>query len=617
MLAGPVAGLTEPVATHAPELEGDSGLTESLPDGFLLRRRMLEARLGEAIGPALSPSVPSRRALPADREALRAQRAALLDIAEFDLGHVLAPEGLSALDALPETLPADEALRRDRLALALHTVDSRDRPLPEAAAAILADPGGWADQPVYAALQHRRAGRDAEAARALRPALERLPTLPPRLRQSVLVGLLDVAVAARDWPSARALTRRIEPRTELSRSSGYLFLLGQAAQEGDDLLGAFDRWRTAGAGNDLWAHKARVALVEMGLETRTLLAAEARHLLGQEARMWSGDAHAIALYRRMAELDLEMGDRIAAIGDFATLIYRHPDSDAAALARQQARSLWTSFYEDGAAGSLSLTDYLSGHRRIAPDFRFEAGFDRMTEQLADRFLQAGATLVAANEYRETRSFLDASQELGLGEADHGHLDDLGLKEAEARLRGGQFDEVIEVLDEGLRTDDPARRARRAILRARAHSARGDHADVAAMPPPDASAEFLRLKGIAHFDRQEWAEARAAYGGLLDLLGADMRFDDAARLVLASHHLGDRAAVRALVDRFPGLPASAEWQTLARVLAREAPALLPLREAAVRDRVARAATTLEQVESLDPDALHGGPNASPEEDHTED
>lgn len=556
---------------------------------FLEARRRLQGRLAAAMAGG-GPDTPQTDA----------EIGAILDLAELHLAHVMVPEGLSYLAALDDVLPPEDAMRRAALELVFGVLDTRHDPaMTDRAKRLLGDAyEGWDEQPLMLALHHAGAGRMEAAGPHLAQAEARLSALSAPMHEAVLPLLLDAAVATSEWQTAQSLAMRISKLPRLAEAPAYRYLLGRTAEAGEDILAAFDHYRAASAGADAWAHRARMALVEMGLRTETLDRHDARALLAQARRRWSGDQLEIDMLQRIVRLDLELDDPVSALEVLATLISRQPEAPEAALARQQARSLWSDFYDRGAEGELSLSSFLRGHRSIAPDYRFQPGFDVETEQFADRFLAEGATQVAADEYGAIHDYLLVSQDLGLSAVEDARLDALRLKRAEALIRGGQLDEAAHVLAAGIDSDDPRLTDRLNLLEARLHAERGEADGVVETRLKLPSTDYLRLKARAHFDREHWAEAQGIYAQILERKGDEMPFGDAINMLLATYRAGDKATTLALANRFPDLTRSEQWAHIARGLTEAAPDVLPLREAAARAGMEQARTTLETLERLD-------------------
>jgi tetratricopeptide (TPR) repeat protein len=411
----------------------------------------------------------------------------------------------------------------------------------------------------------------------------------------VLPGLLEAAIETGQWRIARDLAAQFTDHAELHGSPAYHFLLGRAAETGADLLAAMDSYARAGNGGDLWAHRARVALVAMGLRSGTLEAREAMTLLAQVRQLWWGDAQARAVLRDLAVLQAAEGETLAALDSLGALINRYPISDEAGVARERARELIDSLYARGAAGEMPLAEFLAAHRRIAPDFRFDPNFAPAAERFADTFRAAGATRIAADEYGAIHDHLAVAQDLGLALVPPTRLDGLRLKAAEALIFGGRNEEAATMLRAGLLSDDPGLRDRFNTLAAELYSATGASDAVIETQVFVPTESYLRAKAVAYFDLGDWAGAERAYDQLFALYGPDLDFAVAVYLVLATFRNGHGAQAVAMARRFSELNEHPEWGGIVASLTDEAPELLPLRRDTAQRRIDNAARTLERLD----------------------
>lgn len=533
-------------------------------------------------------------ALGAAQAASPEQALALLDLAEFRFAHAMAAEGRSMLQPLESAQLAPAfAARLAALQLALCLIDPL-RPDPPEAAALLLTPryAAWPDQPLFLALAAIREAGPTAAAEHLPAAAARLARFPPAVRAAVLPDLLEAAIVGGQWQLARDLAAEFAHHAELRDGTAFHFLLGQAAEAGGDALAALDSYVRAAEGEDLWAHRARVALVELGLATSTLEPGEAVSLLAQERQLWVGDQHARHVLLRLADLQAQAGDTIAALETIAALLDRYPGSTEADLARTEARAMIDSVYAAGAAGELSLAAFLSAHNRIAPGFRYDPAFAAAAEAFANRFRAAGATGIAAEEYGLTHDYLAVSRDLGLAEVADERLDALRLQQAETLIDGGWLDAAAEVLRTGNQSSDPGLADRLNALRARLYAETGAAAEVVATEVFVPSESYLRTKAAAHFDLGNWARAEQAYDQLYGIYGPDIDFADAVNLILASFRNGHREKAVDLARRFPDITDRPEWAEIAASLNETAPDLLPLRRQTAQDRVDRAAEVLD-------------------------
>ena len=546
-----------------------------------------------------------RKSEPPDEDGLPvqgpAEARALSELGAFNLAHGLAGEGLEALSLLELTPWPSQQLRHASLELGLGVLDPLKRPLTERAKALL-DPkyAAWRDQALLLTLYHHRENNLAEAGRYVDLAAKRLYLYPEPVVQRALVPLMDVAVETGQWRTARRLARHFMEDPELSEAPPYLFLMGLTAERGGDAVTAFDYYLKAGTGRGLWAHRARMALVNLGLATGTLPKERARDMLAQVSRAWNGDRYGLEALQTLADLDLQLEQPEAALDTYASIITRYPDLPEAKMARQQARSLWSSFYQRGASGELSLSEQLAGHRKIAMSYRFEPGMADLTEALADRFRDAGATVLAADEYRDTHDFLMISRDLGLDDVPDRRLDLLRLKQAEMLMQGGQYDELEYLLAEGLQSGEPDLEDRFRVIEARLETERGATDEVVRINAAEPSVHLLRLRAAAYFGQGDWGNAKAVYAQVLDRMGNDIPEADAVRLLLSAHRSGDKPLALDLADRFPDLAADPNWTRVARGITQEVERPRILTEASAEERlesVGEALDYLRELESL--------------------
>lgn len=525
----------------------------------------------------------------------------LLALARLHYRHAQGPEGLSVLEGLDRAnLSATQEMRRAVLELALGLIDPRDIGLTPRAQALLGPAyAAWPDQQLFLALQSVRQRRFDDAADLLADVRDRMDRLPETYQEVVLPGLLEAAIATENWRVARDFALAFRKHAALRNSGAFHYLLGRAAEAGQDLLAAFDSYTLASAEHSLFGHRARTAIVSMGLRHELLSIHEARNILDRETHLWRGDDYALAVLTDLAALDRADGDRVGAVRTYGSILDRFPERQEAGLARQKARALIAEIYADGASGDLGLADFLIAHRKIAPDFRFEPGFDAQGEKFADRFLAVGSTLVAAQEYQAVHDHLAVARDLGLADVNDRRLDELLLKQVTSLELGGQYDEALTALREPLASGDPDLEDRRSELLAKLYASTGQSAAVLETSIANPDVNFLRLKARAYFDREDWAASQAIYQQMWDQVGQELPFEDAIGLLLSSYRSGDLTTTMTLSREFPELTSIPQWSTIAAGLTDPAAQLWPLREDTARMRMDSATQALENVQQVAP------------------
>ncbi|MGY3439970.1 hypothetical protein [Marinovum sp. KMM 9879] len=526
---------------------------------------------------------------------------ALIDLAEFHFAHGMMSEGLSLLSEVQgRAVPLAYRLRAEALELALGLLDPLGRPLSARAQRLLEPQHArWPDQVLLLTLSRLNAGACGAAGSGLRGAFDRLQRFPAPVRERVLPALLDCAIDGQQWRLARDIAGRFEDHAGLRDGAALHFLLGKVAETGDAPMAAFDSYAQAQGDTGLWGHRARRALVDLGLRHEALTAAEAVELLALEAELWRGDALAADTLVDLADLRVIAGDPVAAIETYGRLMVRHARTPVAEQAAAKAIALTREMYAKGAEGTLSMSGFMALHARAAPWLRFTPGFAEAAERFADTFHAAGATVMAAQEFATIRNYLMAGQDLGLFDADTGQIDRLAVKEAEALLHGGQFEVLGALLAAPPTPKDPEMAQRLALVSARYLDETGQRAALVSADGAGAPEQVLRLRAQARFEREEWAEAQAAYALLAQRAGADLPLPDAIRYLLAAHRSGDAEAARALAVRFETLADVPEWAEVVGSLTAPPADLLPLREGTARQRIDNAQEMLDTL---------SGPNA---------
>ncbi|WP_353475735.1 hypothetical protein PVT71_24425 (plasmid) [Salipiger sp. H15] len=526
---------------------------------------------------------------------------ALTDLAEFYFAHAMAPEGLSVLEAVAgEGVPPAHTLRARAFELALGLIDERDRPLTPRAASLL-EPAhaAWPDQPLFRAMEQARSGDCVEAGALLTEAMARLARFPAPVQARVLPGFLECAIETGQWRLARDIAASFDGYPELKDGAAYFYLLGKVAEVADEPLAAFDSYAHVMDGQDIWAHRARRALVTLGLTRDALSTRDAIRLLELESEMWRGDDSAGEVLDELASLQIIAGRKPEAIETYGLIVTRRAGTSQATAAQQKARALIEDLYRRGSEGEIPLGEFMADHAHISRYFRFTQNFALASELFADTFRKAGATKVAAEEYATTHDYLTAAQDLGITTAEEGQLSRLKVKEAETLLAGGQFEALGTLLLQPIQLTDPDLKRRFDLVSARYFDETGQTAElIGSGGGAGETTQILRLRALALFERGDWGAAAGAYEELHGREGGDMPLPDAIRYLLAAHRSGDDARAAELAVAFPSLTELPGWAEIARGLTTAAPALLPLREETARARIDKAQETLDSLPAVE-------------------
>ena len=533
ILAAPVAG--EEGSVFAP-----LSLVEHGREDFLAARETLMTQLFAAT----DPDAPQRAA-------------ALLDLSELHLAWMMRPEAagfLAALDA--ETLKGDAARRHRTLSLALALLEEDAGAGGDLGQAVSWSVG-WSEGQALRAAAFARLGAAEEAARLMPRTLESLGALSPAIQAAVLPDLLEAALEAENWDVAQALAAQFPKHAELRDGPAYRYLLARASEVSGDLLMAFEGYVQAAQGRDLYAQRARLALVRMGRETETLPGKDALSLLKTARWMWSGDDLGREGAVLLAEVATQQGDTDTALWALHNLLRSAPDDEADAL-RAQARDIYGAFYAAGAAGELDLGPFLEGHARISARWRFDPGFVEHAVAVPQRLLDTGMTALAAREFRALREMAETLEGVGANAPDAALLADLRRGEARALLAGGQADAAVDLLS-GY-ADDQGAEAEALLVEALAQAGRTD--ELAALRLRAQDMDLRRSRAVALYETGKWGAARQAFLEMWEAHPPQFAFADATRLTLAAYQAGDSETVARAAAAFPALAELPGWADLA-------------------------------------------------------
>lgn len=523
---------------------------------------------------------------------------ALLGLADLYLAHALVKEGQSIIIGLEgRTLSEKQTARIAGLSIALGILDPWGMEMSEANILLLEGSGKWPGHALFRSLYYAKKDAPQKAAPFLAEALADVLIFPEPIQEMVLPDLLNAAIELGDWKVARRFAEIFMETPNLNEGSAYHYLLGRTAENGQDYLNAFDHYVKATRGLDHWSRLASLSLVKMGVATKTLTPQDVRAMLEQIRFAWRGDALSAEVMNLLVKAELSLHDIPAALEVLGEILYMNDDVDVVEDAKQQANLLLTSYYEDGASGKISLAKFLSGHKRITHDYRFQEGFDHFSEKFADRFFVIGASNEAAFEYETTYNYLSVAQDLGLFEVTSKRLDQLRLKQATALLRGGQYDLAEPILAFGPESTDPGILDQFTFLKAEAFALTGNLQSVLETQAHEPSIDYLRIKADAYFSMADWKNAAQTYSIMWKRVGNDLLFTDALNLFLSAYRNNDSPLTQKLAKVFPNLTKIPQWHQIADWLVEKRDVVNVLQKEAITTGISDATRVLDVMEVI--------------------
>lgn len=523
---------------------------------------------------------------------------ALLDLADLYFNYALVAEGQSIITGIEDkTLSEKQTARLSELSVALNIIDPWGMELSEANISLLEGPSEWPRHALFRSLYYIKKNMPEKAQPFLTEALEDIQGLRVYVKELMLPDILNAAIDLGDWEVARTSAEIFMESPTLNKGSAYHYLLGRTAENGRDYLVAFDHFVKATEKLDSWSQLAGLSLVKMGLATKTLTPRDARTLLEQIRFAWRGDALSYDAQILLTKVELLLNDIPAALEVLGEIIYMNEDEDRFSKAIEQANGLLTSYYEDGLSGKISLAKFLSGHKRIAQDFRFQEGFDRYSEMFADRFLAIGASNEAAYEYETIYNYLSVAQDLGLFEVTSKRLDQVRLKQVAAYLRGGQYDHAEPILAYGPESADPDMQDQFTFLKAEIFTQTGNLQSFIDAKVQEPSIDYLRIKAEVYFSMEDWNEAVKVYCIIWKRMGNDILFTDTLNLFISAYRNNDSQLTIRLAKAFPDLTKVPRWQQIADWLVEERNAVNILQKDTITTGISDASRVLDVMEVI--------------------
>ncbi len=487
----------------------------------------------------------------------------LLDLTDFYIEHGMIVEGLSILTAIePTELSPEQENRKIKSSVILNILNPLGMHLTPVEIKELETRNNIDNSFVFKSFYYTRIGKFKLAKTYLELAATEAPSLNNTIQELVLPKLLDVAISTNEWAAAKKFAVIISKHRTLSKSSAYQYLLGRTAEVGEDYLTAFDHYVRASEGLDKWAQIARIALIEMGMNTKTLTLQDAQKLLKQSRSAWHGDALATKTRNLLVDVEIDLLQTPEALEILAEIIYNNLDDASVNNAKERAIFLLDDYYENGVSGNADIAQFLIGHKRIASDYRFQKGFDVYSEKFADKFFSIGASSEAAREYETTYNYLSVARDLGIFEVSSTRLDTLRIKQLRALIRGGQYEEAASNLAYGAESKDPDIVSNYAMLKVTLYNLTGKLQSILDTKVQKETTDYLRLKANAYYSMADWRNAATTYTMLWEHNDSHFEFTDAINTLLAAYHIEDVELASRLVKIFPSLTETPQWREIA-------------------------------------------------------
>lgn len=429
-----------------------------------------------------------------------------LALAQFYFANGYAPEALGLLRTIAEE---DPELANEPSVRALRGAASFLMRRFEAAREDLLDPAltGIPEAELWRGATAAALQRWREAAEHFARAGEIPVAYPRHYKTEIALLAAESAIRVGDLRGAaqfldEVLTADPTP-SELARVEYYR---GRVLYDSGDRERGLAIWQALADGPDRWAMvRARLALIEDGLENGTMTRQEAIEELENLRYAWRGDEIEFAMLRKLGRLYLEEGNYREGLGVLKQAATYFPNDPAAKDVGKEMLDAFERLYLDGLSERMPPLQALS----LYEDFRELTPVGRkgneMIEKLADR-------LVSVELLDRAATLLEHQVKFRLKGQDRARV---GARLAVIRLLDRKPDLAIQALDESRATTVPRDlEEERERLRARALYELDQTDEALRLIAGDRGREADQLRAEIYMQTQQWAEAAEAFADLI-------------------------------------------------------------------------------------------------------
>ncbi|NDV50771.1 hypothetical protein [Salipiger sp. PrR003] len=519
---------------------------------------------------------------------------ARLRLGEFQLAHLLVPEGHSVVaDIERDALPRDTALEldvvRDGLKAASGEGEPEYRLLDDARYA------EWAGYSYWNAIRHLTRSEFEASEPFLAGAFTYLDNQPASHKEAFLKLILEGAIETGQWTLAKEVGEYFDDYPKLKETAAYNFLIGLAAEKIGRDLDAFDAYRLASNGADIYAQRARLGIVQIGLRTGAMPLEDAETFLMDNALGWKGDDLEVQALLDLFNVSMELHKPVEALLALAKVFRAFPESEAAKENAVTARDVFMELYEKGLSGEVSLGEFAASHIKLVEAYRYAPGFHTAHSMYAETLMDSGATSLAAVEYGEIADYLELADELEVLAVEPADILKAKLHQAEALIAGAQYAAALPVLQQPLASDDLDIVNKAQALQIEAFNNTGEDDALLRVEPKEPTAKILRMRADAYATKADWPGVRDALNKLRSEFSDEVTKRDAAQLLLAAHRAGDPETIQSVLEAYPDIFETEAFKSIASGLHYTAAPLEPLKLENAQSRIARAEGAIRDVD----------------------
>jgi hypothetical protein len=520
-----------------------------------------------------------------------------IKLAEFFFQNGLYKESESILnDIESETLPEDQMLYLKALSEINNILYNTE---PELSNEVINNKTykDWSHYNLWTGLLLSKNKSHDEAANYLEGTDKIIENYPKIIQKEIIPNLIESAIESGEWNEARDLSLVYEDLVS-DNDTVFNYLLGRAALKNDKITEAFDSFAKSSLGDDIFAQKSKLNIVDIGLSTKTMPLADAKVFLDDIIINWGGGEIEFEALKRLISIHEEEEDNISALLSIGDTIRRFPKSSEEMDYEEKAINLIETVYDMGINGEVSLDEFFENHKLLKQSFGFFNEFHQFTEKYADKLLENGATLAAANEYISLKDQIEVLPE---NKQVDGHLfkiEELKLKAAESHIQGLRTNKADRLLDSFNSENAPELKSKYNLLKAQIQNNIGNKKEVVELLQNNEDFESLKLSADTHFLNENWEKSYNKYNKIKDLHPNKFNQVIAIKSMIAAHKNDDSTSVYDIVSFKPELLDSEEWRIISEGLGNLNQSIESLNKNFTKERV----NSFEETENTLNDAL---------------
>jgi tetratricopeptide (TPR) repeat protein len=509
-----------------------------------------------------------------------------IELAEFFLSHLMIKDGIAAISDIPEQALSDAEREyyyalKSALYVSMGTGFRRGF-IPEDS-----EYSEWSDYAFWTAI-HYINSQDFEASKPfLEKAFIKMQQYPDNYMGYFSKLLLEAAIKTGKWNLSKEIVENFDEHPHLKVESFYHFLIGLASQKIGKNVEAFDAYRIASKGNDVFAQRARLGIVEIGIETSTMPVEDAISWLESSRLYWRGDQYEIEVLIKISDLNIQSGNTFNSLVALGNLYISFPNSSAFLKRKDLVDKMLNEFYLSGFNGKTNITDFIQSHKKLASMYRFYPGFEDNHRMLAEKLNDIGATGQSAFEYGALSEHLEIIYEENIREVSIQDIWDLKLRQAESLFKGGQYRRVVEVLANRIIFDDESKNELSAEILAKSAIKIPDISGVLGAGLNNSSANNFRMRAEALSAIGDYKGSKIQYQKMREKFKSDFTEVDMINMLLSAHRDDDVEATMRVAEDFPSVVKSSAWINLAKGLRYTSAPITPLSQINVDSRLSEA------------------------------